>query len=128
MNPILEERLDRLTPSPEQIVESLENLLPDCDGVVWLAAYAVQRCYGGPEEGGWYWNAYEMQADAPFPLTADTLRKVAEDISETIETWKKTGLFENEGDIYSVNGGVEYHYCIENMRGESETKTAPRYC
>lgn len=34
--------------------------------VVYLSVYRLNRCYGGPEEGGWYYDNYEFEAATPF--------------------------------------------------------------
>lgn len=38
-------------------------------GLAYVNAYAVTRHYGGPEEGGWWYNAGRPLASVPIPCT-----------------------------------------------------------
>ena len=54
------------------VAESLrEPETPVMDGEVYrpkfIGAYAVERCYGGPEEGGWWYDQYEHLKSVPYP-------------------------------------------------------------
>lgn len=35
-------------------------------GIVYVNAYLVSRCFGGPEEGGWWYDAGEPLASVPL--------------------------------------------------------------
>jgi hypothetical protein len=35
--------------------------------ILYLNAYEVTRHYGGPEEGGWWWNLFTPLASVPIP-------------------------------------------------------------
>jgi hypothetical protein len=39
---------------------------PGTETIMYVNAYAVKRYYGGPEEGGWYYNAREPLASIPI--------------------------------------------------------------
>jgi len=83
-------------------------------------AYAVTREWGGPEEGGWWWNLHR-----PIAFAAHLTEAEAEKIKAIFEDLYKD---QAEGDIYSVLGGVEIHVSIEDEPFESATKEKPIYC
>ena len=41
----------------------MDELGPDIKGQeeVYLSIYTVHQCYGGPEEGGWYYNRHSFE-------------------------------------------------------------------
>ena len=88
----------------------------------WINVYSTTRHYGGPEEGGWWYNWEECIVSTAFH--ADTPIDVLES-----EKARLSLLFRghDEGNIYSVNGGVEHWVAIEDERAESETKERPYY-
>lgn len=50
----------------------------------YLSVYRVHRCYGGAEEGGWWYDAYEfMGASFPFRAEQDFDAVVFEEASDT---------------------------------------------
>lgn len=69
--------------------------------ITYLNAYAVTRHYGGPEEGGWWFNAGEPLASVPLVNPTEDQIKA--------ERARLQSVFADqaEGDIYSVNGGVQ---------------------
>lgn len=85
---------------------------------VWVNVYKIERCYGGPEEGGWWYNHYEcIHSVETTTDQADSVRDNAE---------REYG-FVNEGDIYSVRGGSVLSVLIEDTQAESETRERPHY-
>lgn len=83
----------------------------------YVNVYRVERSYGGPEEGGWYYNHYDCIDSKEVPFSK---------IDETKESLRKkygTG----EGDIYSVLGGYEICILVEEEPARSETKERPYY-
>lgn len=71
--------------------------MPD---LTYVNAYAVTRHFGGPEEGGWWYNAGEPLASVP--LANPTVDQI-----EAERARLKSVLADHaEGDIYSVLGGV----------------------
>lgn len=85
----------------------------------WVNAYAVTRHYGGPQEGGWWWNRLECIASAPYRGKAE---------SEMLRHLMVSNLGgQAEGDIYSVLGGVSIDVYVEDARAESETLTSGGY-
>ena len=62
---------------------------PDCDNeegwtpglanpafTKWVNVYQLEQCYGGPEEGGWYYSAGHPVAAVPFSIKTDEYRIV----------------------------------------------------
>lgn len=63
----------------------------------FVTAYAVTHHYGGPEEGGWWYNWYEpVETVAAEPEKAETVR----------EELRTKHADQEWGDIYSMEGGV----------------------
>lgn len=91
--------------------------LPD-DYTLYVNAYMVTRHYGGPEEGGWWYNMSEcVETRTATPLTAEQVHREME------EKWKK----EDWGDIYSVLGGVQHEVYVQREPKETEDLDRPHY-
>jgi hypothetical protein len=78
---------------------SFSNIL-ESSSKVFITAFAVTRHYGGPEEGGWYYDVH-------FPLKS---RAIPDSSPEQIKAhcdrlYNEFALLE-EGEIGSVLGGV----------------------
>lgn len=85
----------------------------------YVTAYAVTRCYGGPEEGGWWYNRYRAVHTLPVKNERRAERVQAKFL-------KRFGEIA-EGDIYSVHGGVELTVIKESEYRAYETRSRPRY-
>lgn len=79
--------------------------------IQYVNAYRVELAYGGPEEGGWYYNVQTPIASIPF----DTHRDKDGSIEDSHTAYLKT-LFPNPDNKHSVMGGAhdiavytEYH-------------------
>jgi hypothetical protein len=78
----------------------------------------VERCYGGPEEGGWWYDWYDCIETYPCRnKNADTVQEQLEIGYDHIK----------EGDISSVLGGTDLKVWIEEKPAESQTKERPYY-
>lgn len=86
--------------------------------MAWVNVYTISRSYGGPEEGGWYYDAYEFVEGYPV------LREEAEKMKETL-TKEHADL--EWGDISSVLGGETLYVGIEEWQAYSETTERPIY-
>lgn len=60
-------RIDGL-PGADVIYWEIERNLPTSR---WIVVYDVQRYYGGPEEGGWWYNAGSVVRSVAVPLAPD---------------------------------------------------------
>lgn len=97
------------------------------DGKVAVSVYAVDRCYGGPEEGGWY---YDVHAFTGYS------ERVQWDDDAAISAAKERllRLFDEDQPRYPISSvcsdGPEYHVWVEGIAGEGDNsrQPRPRYC
>jgi len=88
--------------------------------VAFVSVYAETRHYGGPEEGGWWYNV--MEHITWLPMINPGNRKEVERLTDILRP-----RFISIGDINSVNGGVRYHVIAESKKGGSENTRRPHY-
>ena len=77
--------------------------------IVFVNAYLVHRCYGGPEEGGWWYDAGEPLASVPVERGDEA----------AIESWRATLLSKfadraNPRGRGSVIGGPDLEVYVED--------------
>lgn len=84
---------------------------------VWVNVYENTRHYGGPEEGGWWYDWMELKEGHNVSF------KEADEKVESLKEEYGTG----EGNISSVLGGYEIYVYIEGSRGESQDTVRPHY-
>jgi hypothetical protein len=88
---------------------------------VQVSAYAVNRCFGGHEEGGWWYDAYHFAGISE--------RVSIEEIDAAKERIK--AMFADEQPRFPIssmaNDGPEYWPIVELKVGDSETKERPHY-
>ena len=85
----------------------------------WVTAYRVTRHYGGPEEGGWWYNV-KAKLETVGPVWPDGVDGVIKMLTNKYEPMKW-------GNIYSVNGGVDVVVLAEEVAGQFETKEHPHF-
>ena len=100
-------------------IKSAHDEYMDKPVMIFANAYAVTRHYGGPEEGGWWFNSGSPLASIPCATRRQAVSKVDELARMFAE--------HNDGDIYSVLGGVEVSVCIEEGFAEHWPKQRPHY-
>lgn len=87
----------------------------------YVNAYSVARCYGGPEEGGWWYDAGEPLASVP----------VESDEDEERERERLRALFapdfEGERHRSSVLGGDNLEIYVEDEVAAPFPSTQPHY-
>lgn len=72
---------------------------------VWVVAvYDTDRHYGGPEEGGWYYNSRVLVAVATVEAGEDGAMDVVRELEE--------GEFRSTGDRHDVNYPGTGHYAM----------------
>lgn len=88
---------------------------------IYVNVYAVTRHWGGPEEGGWWWNYHNPIASFLIldPKTQDPY-KVQEGF------YRKYSILK-EGNISSVLGGTDVAVYIEDHFAEPWPKERPYY-
>ena len=84
----------------------------------YATAYEVTRHFGGPEEGGWWYNWHEVIES--IPAEEEHAEAVGDGLAD-----KYSHL--NYGDIYSVNGGALVSVIVEDVPGENRDIERPRY-
>jgi hypothetical protein len=85
---------------------------------VYLNVYDVTRHYGGPEEGAWYYNAGEL---------VETIETTEEKCDEVRVQLLEKHKDRNQGDIYSVLGGVLLEVQVDDTPGENWPSKRPHY-
>lgn len=89
----------------------------------FINVYHVQQAYGGPEEGGWYY-------DVSIPVrTLDVSDADPELQLKLLEVFKRrwTDGQDMTRDYYSVNARGIYRVRLEDHEGEATPKTRPHY-
>ena len=95
----------------------------------FITAYSVTRHYGGPEEGGWWYNWSTPVKTVSIPKKFQRHNKRAEKAVKALrESLEKELSHINEGDIYSANGGVMLDVVSECIRHEEASTERPYYC
>lgn len=86
---------------------------------LWVNVYKVTRNYGGPEEGGWWYNEGE-------PVHTESCESMEE--AEAMEK-KLAKLYADQkhGNIYSVHGGVDIQVLVEDHEGKPWPEVQPHY-
>jgi hypothetical protein len=92
------------------------------DTIVYVSLYTTVRCYGGPEEGGWWYNHDDLVLTIPCRNRGDEIAHL-HDYMERYAT--DEDLY--GGDIYSSRGGTEAWSRVEERPGERQTTERPRY-
>ena len=88
------------------------------DGSHYVNVYEMTRLYGGPEEGGWWYDAGELILSKKLP-NVDAAYDYAESLSEK---------YPSTGKRYSVLGGEDYAIHVDADPGEDFPKERPYYC
>ena len=102
----------------------------DFDEPYFIVGYSVGRAYGGPEEGGWWFDVLEPLEDCVIQLPPETIAVQDEDgLRRTIDHFAKMWRREHAyGDIKSVLGGQEVAVFLEQGEpGQHATTEYPRY-
>ena len=84
----------------------------------YVSIYFVERAYGGPEEGGWYYDRYYHELSVPVWTDEEREKEIAR-ISSHIPKPKYP--------LHSVLSQGEYVVLSEETIGENETKERPTY-
>jgi hypothetical protein len=85
----------------------------------WVNVYVVTRHYGGPQEGGWWRNRREAIAAVPV-CKGQRPERIKAALAKHFDHL-------NDGNIYSVLGGVAVEVCVEDVAKESERVNKPGY-
>ena len=91
----------------------------------YVNVYAVSRAYGGPEEGGWYFDIGEVVAS--HPVRGE--RQEAILLAAMTELYGHLGKKDRNGGMgrFSVMGGSDYVICVEDEKAEPFPAEYPHY-
>lgn len=82
---------------------------------VIVSVYRVCRCYGGPEEGGWYYDAYEhLESKVVRPSQVKRIMGYFRDMFPS-------------ADLNSVMTMYDHYICREDVKGKYTTRKRPYY-
>ena len=117
MYPQTNEQTGDLAEAPCECVT--EGRCRDCSHGLWVNAYVVTRHYGGPEEGGWWYDAGEPLASVPVRSRDLAL----------VEQGRLESLLADHahGNIGSVLGGAEVRVHIEHRFAQAWPAQRPHY-
>ena len=85
-----------------------------------ITLYLTTREYGGPEEGGWWYNWDYNHTSIPTIFDADN-------ITASVKMLLDAAGHHIGGDIYSVLGGVQGWVRVERIAGSAKSTEVPRY-
>jgi hypothetical protein len=95
----------------------------------YITVYSVTRHYGGPEEGGWWYDHYSAIKTVNVPKVYQGTSKRA---TNKVEQLRLALQYEHAdkawGNRYHSTGGRDIIAHTEQVRKESETKYKPCYC
>ena len=148
----LNERMGHYNPEVKLVKEDDEDIT--IGPIMYVNVYRIARCYGGPEEGGWYYDVGEPVASIPVGLTnseRETLHEQfvrdndlqadswwpVDDYEEFIQSAvreKARAVFERTEkqfpytrNRWSVLGGDDHDVTIENEFAQPFPKERPYY-
>ena len=108
--------------------EDAETALRDLDDVTprhWVNVYLHDRAYGGPEEGGWWYDVYEA---IPEESRWYPTEEAAEAALAEREAWCAEENSQRRSDIGSVISEGRYEVQLEAYPPESSPARRPHYC
>lgn len=93
----------------------------------YVNAYSVDRSYGGPEEGGWWYDAGELlESQSCHADDEEALESLIEDAKADLR--KKYGPeFEGIPHRNYTNGGPNLEIYVEDHPGENFPERKPHY-
>ena len=100
------------------LTNAIYNIDAALERPVYINAYVVTRHYGGPEEGGWWYDAGHC---------IETLETTEDKADEERAKMEEKHKDKNEGDINSVLGGCLIEVSTDEQPGEDYPATRPQY-
>lgn len=85
---------------------------------VTLTLYSVTRCYGGPEEGGWWYDWYEH---------VRSFRPMKPCRVERVQDREDAKMGSREKTRHLSNGGEDLVWMTEAIPGEFRSTERPHY-
>lgn len=86
------------------------------DNVYYVNLYLIDRGYGGPEEGGWWYDYGEFIETAAMFTREEEAYAFCQ--ARNAETREEHGLNVGRPPISSVNSRGEYYFQVEDRPGK----------
>lgn len=96
------------------------------DDVYWVNVYEVGRGYGGPEEGGW-WFDYGHPVEQAFGRSIPVSFRLTDFWQARLLREELAKEYQNTGKSSSVLGGEDYRVVIENHPARPYPEERPHY-
>ena len=88
----------------------------------WVNVYLLERLYGGPEEGGWWYDAGIPRISLPIDfLSTDDVEDLVEELEEKYPDGGK------RSSVLYGEGGYDYQVVIEDKPASYWPEEAPHY-
>jgi hypothetical protein len=96
---------------------------------VWVNIYEVDRAYGGPEEGGWYFDTGEVFESKKFSWHGNKERGLAH-YEKAIEyaSQKAEELKKSDEKVFNPYYRKRFRVDVAFTEGANYPEVAPRYC
>lgn len=117
IDPAEEEYQDIEIDTPKKLIGVIKQYF-ETHPLVYVNAYSVSRCYGGPEEGGWWYDDYEPLASVPVLKKNDNVELAKKMLTEAL-------AWENPRGRGSVIGGSDFVILVQDHMAERRGR--PRY-
>ena len=108
-------------PDNEDVCVKCHLYLEHHDRWYYVSVYDVFQAYGGPEEGGWWYN--KRGCLLSLPMTREEIQ--TQNVDKIIEDLSKR--YVSQGNIHSTKGGKLYEILPENRAGQHEDLRNRRY-
>ena len=92
------------------------------DREIWVNLYLENRAYGGPQEGGWWFDYGTVEGSIPVQV------RDAKTMMEIMARFVQDGNESRNSDVGSVVSEGRYKVCLEFSKGEPWPKEKPVYC
>lgn len=97
------------------------------DGVYSVAVYHVTRCYGGPEEGGWYYDRGEPSEEFALHLRMFSRVKAAVAYAAQLDATVCAGANEGRRELSSVLSDGRYRASVQDGYPAAFPQSRPYY-
>lgn len=114
-------QLDRI----KSHVKPIELWLTGHQSRYYVNVYAVDRCWGGAEEGGWWWTSYIPFEELPrYSWGCDTIEE-----ARIVKEWLTGTLtdYQPSRNRYSIIGGPDIEAIIEEHTPMVQPTSRPHY-
>lgn len=104
---------------------STSDCLDDVTPKLFVNIYLHDRCYGGGEEGGWWYDDYSPEQEECRVFDSE---EAALAYLPTAEAWCAEENSQRRSDISSVISEGRYEAILESFPAEYSPSERPRYC